>query len=436
MTFGPLRQLAAALVGAPLALLRLPRKSWGYFALYLGLCAAVLGVTAYYIFRSQNLAQALVLDYLFPESWHWALSALVDRFLAAQSREVIANAAIAGSLLMVSLLLFPFKEMLSASYEREANLIGEPVSEHPLWEQGWEEIKLFLGYLAVQGTVFWIGYSPETWRQSTALILSYAFLFTTYAIDFVAPPLQRHRGHYSRILKTLAAHPVATLVFGAVFAAPGIAAGLLWRANPEWSLEKAVAIICAVNVFGIAWAAVAGTWLGSRLFADFKATRRSAPVTRVLAWVLLGSLLLANAYAFGAVAGAIHKKSQILKCDYSVAWSSFRLDRPGLGALLSDRVELGVRFEVEIENPTSFPVEIEENRLELRHRGDLLGTGALAPFRVEPGERVTREVGLALAVTPSFLARRNTELIEREHWTVTLYLEVAPGFEFPVYLLE
>ncbi len=420
---------------APASLFRLPAKTWGFFFIYLGLCAVVLGIAGALMARSEGVLKGVFLAYLLPESWRGALGLVVDRFFEVQLRTVIANATITGALLLVTLLLFPIKEMLSASFEKEAALIDDPVREHPLWLQAWEEVKLFLAFLAIQGSVFWIGYSPSSWRGIAANVVSYGFLFVSFSIDFVSPPLQRHEGCYSRILKTLFGHPIATVVFGAIFAAPSILVSQLILADSDLTSARTLGILFATAVASIAWAAVAGTWLGAKLFRDFEQTERSAVPARIAAWLVLGGLLLANAYAYGALGIAVHKKSQILKCDYSVAWSSFELETPGLGSLISRKVELGVSFEVKIENPTSVPVEVEDNRLELRHNGDLVGTGALRPVRVEAGATVTKRVGLELDVDVDF-ALRGRALLKREPWKLTLFLEVAPGLEFPIFLLD
>lgn len=432
MLIGPRRQLALALA-APLSLFTLPRKTWAYFALYVGLCGLVLGGAAYVIINSEDLIRDLLLAYLFPESWHPAMGMVADRFLETQSRLVLGNVAVMASLGLVALLLFPFKEMLSASFEREARLIADEEEEHPLWEQAWEEIKLFVAVLAIQGTIFWIGYATTGWRVIAAVVLGHALTFAVYAIDFISPPFQRHYGHYSRILKTMASHPLASLTFGAIFSAPALVS---FGAFKSMSLESAVGWTCAINVVGIAWAAVAGTWLGSRLYPDFKRTKRSSLPSRLLLWLVIGGLLAGNAYTFGSLTWAVHKKSQVLKCHYSVKWSSFDVDLPGLTAMLRDEVALGLSFEVEIENPTITPVELEENRIELRHQGDLLGTARLEPFRVEARSTATRRVGASIKVAPSFIAKRRLSLLEASAWSLTLYLQVAPGFEFPVYLIE
>ena len=423
-----------AAVLSPLAILRLPRRAWALLITYIASAAALLYFARWLLLEYEGALTQLVLDYLFPSSWHFAAELVIERYFAAQERVVVINLVIASALMLVTVLLFWLKELVSAAFESDAKLTSKPVQEHPLWEQAWQEIKLLLLFFAVQGSIFWIGYQPSATWKKTAVALSYLFLFFTYAIDFVSPVFQRHLGHYSRIMKTLVAKLPAALAFGVIFALPTIIVGRLWEANPEWTWSRALAILFGVNVVTISWACVAGTWLGSRWMADFEKTKRSSTVSRVVAWVLVLGLALGNGYAFGAVGLSIHHKSQILKCDYDVIWTSFGFERPSLMALLDDEVEIAVHIDVSISNPTSFDVAIEDNRLEVRHRGDQVATTSLAPLKVPAKETRRQTIEFRMKVTPSML-RKGRELFDASAWKMALYLEVAPGFEFPIYLL-
>lgn len=420
---------------SPLALVVLPRRSWGWLLLYLVGCGVVLGATAWAVVRYEGDLRAGLLSYIFPDSWHFAADWVIDRFFAAQKRMVVINAINAGALILVTISLFWLKELVSASFERHGQLTRHPVSEHPLWEQAWEEVKLLVLFLAVQMSIFWIGYPPDPFRENVALVGSYLFLFFTFAIDFVSPIFQRHQGHYSRILKTLARHPLASLSFGAIFAMPPILAGKLWEANDDWSTTTAVVVLFSANMISIVWAAIAGTWLGARLLPAFERTPRSHPASRVVAWVALLAVFGVNTYAFGAVGLSIHHKSQILKLDYDVDLLSFDFDAPGLGSLLADDVEVAVSFEVEVHNPTEYDVEIERNRVEVVHGDTVLATTALPMASVPSGDTVELTVRFPLRVKPSML-RRGRELLDPDAYRITLYLEVADGFELPVYLLS
>ncbi len=432
-------QLGHALVRGPLAIRRLRARGWAWVGVYLALASIISYVAARQLIVHRPDLERLLIEYILPDGWTFAGELLIERFFRAQRHAVLINAAIGGSLLLVQLLLFPVKEQVSATFEREASLVAELPNEHPLWFQAWEEVKLFLAFLAAQGSIFWLGYSRDPGRQTLALVLSYGFLFASFGIDFLAPVLQRHRQRYSTMLKTLLLHPVLLLAFGALFTLPAVLVGKWIEAHPAMPFGRAVTMLFAANVVCVAWAAVAGTFCGAHLLADARATRRPAAATRVLAWAFLLGLLAWNGYRLGAVGLALHHKSQILKCEYSLDWTSVGIDRPGpidlIGGLRRDAVEVGVHFDVTIKNPTRFDVEIEENRLEVVHAGQRVATARLTPVRVPAHGQVEQRMALPLRLTPSQLAR-GTELLRAEGWAITLYLEVASGFELPIYLLD
>jgi hypothetical protein len=429
-----LRFLGYALA-SPASLFRLPLRCWRLFFLYLGLAAALVGLAAGLLIAFRADLRSALIGFVFPESWHLAVEMLIDRFADQQERIVLINAMVASSLLLVSAALFPVKEFLSASFERHGSLTEEPVTEHPLWLQAWEEVKLLLMFVAVQASIFWIGYHPASWRQLIAIVLSHLVIALSFSADFISPIFQRRRGRYSRILKTLARQPLASLAFGALFAAPAITVGHMWARYPDWSTGIAVTVLFSIKVVSIAWAAVAGTWLGAKMLPTFAKTRRASLATRVIAWVLVGGLLAANGYAFGAVGRAVLHKTQVFKCHYRVDPASFGIRKPSLVGLLADRVGAGVYFDVEIENPTAIDVRLEQNRLEVRHGGSVVATTRLAPITVPAGERRVQRVDLQVGLTPSAL-RKGRALLQADEWRIVLYIEVAPGFDFPIYLLH
>ena len=428
-----LEELRHALVLGPAAPARLRRRGWAFLALYLALAGAILGVVGWLAVTYRKDAVRLVAAYLFPDSWRVAAELLVERFARVQGHVVLVNAIIGGSLILVQLLLFPLKEKLSATFEAEARLTDRPPDEFPLWHQAWEEIILFLLFLAAQGSIFWLGWTAEPWRRTAAIVASFTFLFASFGIDFLSPLLQRHRLRYSQMAKTLALHPVTVFAFGALYTLPAVAAGRLIAAHPEWPLGRSAALLFGTSVACIAWAAVAGTWVASRLLPEAREVRRPSVAVRALAWGVLALVLAWNGYRFGAVGLALHHKSQILKCAYDVDWGSAGIDRPDWTALLGDELQVGVHVDVRIENPTRFDVEIEKNRLEIEFRGRHAATARLSPVRIPAGGETRAKVSFPITVTPSLL-RHGRELLRGKEWRMTLYLEVAPGFELPVVL--
>jgi hypothetical protein len=432
-------QLGHALFRGPAALGRLRARGWTWFLVYLGLATLILGAVAKLLIAHRGDAVELLVGYVFPDSWHFAGRMLIERMVAAQDRAVVVNGAIGASLLVVQVLLFPIKEKLSAAFEREARLVGEPGHELPLLVEAWEEIKLFLAFLAAQMSIFWIGYSSDPSRRTLALVLSHAYLFVSFGIDFLTPVLQRHGQTYAKTLKVLASHPAMLLAFGALFSLPPILVGRWIAHHPELSFTTAVLALFAANIVAVAWAAVAGTHAGAQLLDDARATRPPSVGVRGLTWILLIGLLAWNGYRFGAVALSLHHKSQILKCEYALDWTSIEVATPGaldlLRAASSDKLEVAVSFDVTIENPTRFDVELEQNRLELTHEGQRVASAQLSPVRVPAGGTVKSHVSLPVALTPSQLAR-GTDLLKAEGYALTLWLEVASGFELPIYILE
>ena len=154
-----------------------------------------------------------------------------------------------------------------------------------------------------------------------------------------------------------------------------------------------------------------------------------AGILGVLAW---------NGYRFGAVGRSLHHKSQLLKCDYTIDWSSFEAETPSalelLDAARRDSITLGVSFDLTVANPTGIDVEIEDNHLDVRQRGVLIGQTKLPRGRVAAGSTQKLRLTLPLTVVPSQVLRIR-ELVTSKDWTITLYLDIDDGFTFPVYLL-
>ena len=427
-------QLWHALVAGPLTLLRLRGRSLGLLLVYLVLCAGVLSVGGWLVLRHRADALDALAAYLFPESWRVVAEQLIERFLRSQVRAVLVNAAVSASLDLLALLLFRIKERLSIAVELQLRLTDEPRAEFSLPFQVWEELVLVLALVAAQMSVFWIGYPPDPTRRAWATVLSYLVLFVSYAMNFISPLLQRHRLRYGTIAKVLLRRPFAALAFGALFSLPPILVGKWVAQRTDWSLPRTLQVLGAVNVASIAWAAVAGTWLGSRLLPLALHTPRASVPARLLGWAALAALLAVNVYAFSSVAMSLHHKSQLLKCHYTLVPSSLHVDLPKWSELSWKEVKLNVRADVDIENPTAFDVDIERNRLVFRHEGVEVVQTELSPFAVPSGGRKVTHVELPVVLRPEVF-KHWRQLIELSRWELTLYLQVTPQLEWPIHIL-
>jgi hypothetical protein len=412
-------------------------RSIAWFIVYLALCTAVLGTVGYLLQAHKDDLFAAVARYVFPSSWHFAAKELVERFLKAQVREVLINATVGTSMLLLSMLLFPIKERLSAAVERDARLSPEAPRELPLWLQALEEVWLFLMFLTAQLSIFWLGYSQDPKKRTLAVALSYLLLFAHFGIDFISPSLQRHSHRYSTILKVLLKHPIRWLLFGAVFTVPTIIAGKWSQAHPEWTFARAVGVLFGTNVVCIALAAVAGTYVGCRLLTDAAKTRRPWLLTRLVVAVGILAALGYNLRRYGAVGLSLHHKSQILKCHYRVVPGTLHMDLPrlptSLDALWKSELKLILRMDLEIENPTPFDVEIEENRIVVSHAGTPVALTRITPVAIPAGQKRTPHIELPIGINAAAL-KRGRELFDADKWTAMLYLQVTESMELPVKL--
>lgn len=357
---------------------------------------------------------------------------MIEHYLAGQTKAVLVNATVSGTLVLISLLLFPLKEKVSRTFECEASLTERQPAEFPLWFQGFEELKMVLVYVVAQGTIIMVGYHPHPARRSIAALLSFGYLFATFTLDFVSPLLQRHRMRYSRIAKWMALHPIVLWGFGGLVALPALAGNLYLAKHKAVAFDDAILIGFAANLVSIVVAIVAGTALASKVLDPLQQSDRPGTVARTIGWLVVLSALMANGYVYGNVALSVHHKSQILKCKYALVPGTFSVQRPSWRQVFRGKVGIGVTFDLEITNPTDVDVVLESSRLELRHENALVTTSRIAPLSVAAKGRQRQRVKLALSVSPLVLRKWKTLLDDR--WSLTLYVQLTDSLELPIYL--
>jgi hypothetical protein len=205
--------------------------------------------------------------------------------------------------------------------------------------------------------------------------------------------------------------------------------------HPELSFARSIAMMFGTSLGCIALAIVSGTYVASRLLPAAAETRPFSFPVRALAWFGGLALLGMNLYTFGVVGRSFHHKSQILKCKYHVLPNTVSIKLPDMENLLRDGAKLGISFDVEIENPTPFDVEIEKNRLEVRHAGSLMALAAITPLRVPSHGKATPHVEIPVKLDAKAAIDKGRQLLDRTKWAATLYLQVTPEIELPVHLL-
>jgi hypothetical protein len=124
----------------------------------------------------------------------------------------------------------------------------------------------------------------------------------------------------------------------------------------------------------------------------------------------------------------------VLKCNYQLDSKSVRFETPNFGELLDGQLTLRGSAEVVIENPTRFDFSVERNRLEIRHKDELVSETRLSPFEVRAGRTIRQRIELSLRVRPSFVLHGLS--LFKGGWSVVLYLDVGAGFDLPIYLVK
>jgi hypothetical protein len=152
-----------------------------------------------------------------------------------------------------------------------------------------------------------------------------------------------------------------------------------------------------------------------------------------LFWVSLLALFTWNVLSFGAVGKSLHAKSPMFRSHYTLVPGTLDLQGAGLREILSGEANVGFSVDVEIQNPTATDLELENNRLEIWHGQDLVATTRLNPVTVSAGTEQIQNVGLDLNLDLSMVTK-GLGLLDTDQWSLTLFIEVKPGLEFPLYL--
>jgi hypothetical protein len=423
-----------AVLASPACVLHLPKGAWKWTAIYLAVGGVLLAaLTVPLLVYEGEIFEALS-SYVLPDSWPYAIRWFTRKLLEQQTHLLAANAIATAAGLLVSLLLFPLRARMSKRYEIEGRLCPDPLDELPLWQQALQEIKLALFFAAAQASLFWAGYFHHPALNAAALALSYVLLFGTYAVNFLALLWQRHRGYYSQVVKVVARRPLESLLFGAIFALPSVAVGFWWKLSPGWTRAETITALFFVALVSSAWAVLAGTYVAARWYPIYLRTKPASRATSVLGWLLIVLVLSTNAWLFVRSGLAVHHKSQVLKCNYQLDSKSVRFETPNFGELLDGQLTLRGSAEVVIENPTRFDFSVERNRLEIRHKDELVSETRLSPFEVRAGRTIRQRIELSLRVRPSFVLHGLS--LFKGGWSVVLYLDVGAGFDLPIYLVK
>jgi len=421
------QQLKLACISAPLSLSKIKRRSAAWLGIY-SLCALVaFGIFISLMLLNQEAIKNALLDYFFPQSWHQISVQLGNFLFESQTKVVLSNLIISGSLVFASILLFPIKEKYSAEFEKDAKFDNGESKEFPLIYQAWEESKLFILYITAQSFILWLGYYPYQWTTILSITLSYLFLFFTFGLDFISPTLQRHRTKYSIILKALFFRPLLTLSFGLIFCFPLLILSQFIFTYETLTLIEIISILFLANILFLTIAIPAGTKIASLLLKDIKSMSAIKRQPMLLGYSMMLLVLTSTLYLHSQLIVSLHHKSQLLKAEYQIDWSSFNYNLPSFSQLTNETASSHLSFEVIISNPTQYDIKIEDSQIYVMKTTQTIAQFDLDGFEVPAGksQRVTMKLN---SVSNLGLIKGFSGILE--DWRVDIHIQVWKGIPF------
>lgn len=402
---------------------------------YLVLCFGLgLGVFLLLGAHEQSLTQS-VLQFILPTDWVYPAELLLQHLLRTQSQEVLNSLALSLTMAAISLVGFWLKELLSQSVERDEMTRKHPQAdsskwrENALWWEALEETRWTALTLALTFVILYVGQDLAPWRHYLAEGLSYALLVLSGAVTFLAQPMQRRSLSYGQILGALLQHPLRTLCFGALVSLPQL--GLLtYLGMLKLDDRTLLSVLFGVQVLFLLIGIPFGTSHGLRFIPKAKTISPLPSIISILLSAVVLCILALGSYITGQVLQSLVAKTQVLKCEYSIVPDTFAFDSPSAMALLAGEVRVGVRFTVDIQNPTTYDVRLEHTRIEVLDEGKLIAQGRLSPLLVPALGEARSEVGLELAIRASSLLENIS--LNPTKWGIQLVLELDSGIEFPV----
>jgi len=422
-----LQQLKICLFDSFLSLKNIRAQTLIWLGIYYAIGLLVFGFLVWQLIENQMAIRNSVLDYLFPKSWHGVSDRLANFLYESQAKVVLGNLIISTSFVLASIFLFPIKEKLSQVFEKESNYHTGEYQEFSLFQQAIEESKLLLFYFSIQSLILWIGYYPYVWSTWLSIILSYCFLFFTFGLDFIAPTLQRHRTKYALILKTLFKYPLIPFVFGALFSLPVILLTRILFTNPDNTFIETIGFILIANLLLLALAIPVGTTIASKMFHLFNKTKVPSLKSMKVFYAVISLILVSTLFLHSQLVISLHHKSQLLKADYDIDWSSIQYELPSFTDLTQGKAFSSLSFDMQVNNSTEFDIVVENSILYITQNEKDIATIKLSSFSLPAGETHRIKINLGSNTDFSNLSDFNNLMND---WKINVEIDIWPGIPF------
>ena len=129
---------------------------------------------------------------------------------------------------------------------------------------------------------------------------------------------------------------------------------------------------------------------------------------------------------------SLHHKSQLLKAEYDIDWSSIDYQVPSLKALTSGQAFSNLSFDIVINNPTEYDIAIEDSQIRLFQRDQLISSIDINGFALASGQNKRIKIKLDSNSDLSKVSNFGDLL---NNWRADLSLQVWPGIPLIVNLI-
>ena len=364
---------------------------------------------------------------LVPEVWRSTVEDLIHRLFREELRAFLVTTGFGLGIVVIGMTLFPLKEKLSATYEKERFPDLEKQPQPPLWRQGLEEVKLAILYLLLQGMSLFLAVQGHAALATLGAALSLGYLVAAMALDHCSPFFQRRDRKIHGVIWILLRHaPVHALLIGLLCIGPVI---ILERQLPSGlNPTVAIAILVFTEVLGMACATLLGCHLGAMLVRRRADLANSPPP---LLWTLsyrtlVFTLTIWLGLFFGWWAHGAYTHSHFMQCQYRPLWKETEV------TIRETRVL--VTLPVQIHNRAKGTIDPTELNLEVRGQGILEGGVTLKGPQIPAGATsklfLTFEANLpkeALLDLPKFLeSEYSAHLKLKPPLSQTVLLKIFP----------
>ena len=271
------------------------------------------------------------------------------------------------------------------------------------------------------------------WTNMLAIGLRYLNSFFTFAVDFITPTLQRHRNRYSLIIKVLFRNTGLVLAFGFLFSVPLLILSHFLFAQESLTLIEIASGLFIVNMLCLTLAVPAGTYLAAELMPQVKIALPVKKKNKVIAYGVMFTVLFTTLFLHSRLIASLHHKSQLLKANYSIDWSSIDFELPTLDSLLGGPADSNFSVDLVISNPTEFDIHIETSQLIVEKLTSTIATVDIQGFSVPAGEK--HKIKLQLDSLTDFSQLKDLSRLLTD-WRIDLEFELWPGIPFKVNLFQ